>query len=108
MQEKAEFTKMVYKSVILNDNISPLSILKKIKELSQSWVLTKGMYLYFTASIKYIKTRSILRTNRILEYFFSPFTLCLLVYIMLYFLYSKNGGEDDQNGEGDDRSIQKI
>lgn len=48
---------------------------------------TKKMYLYFIASIKYIKTRSILHTNRILEH--SSFPLHLLpfnFYIMTILL----------------------
>lgn len=90
---------MGYKSVILNDDISLLSILKKIKELSV--MNTKGMYLYFIASIKYIKTRSILCTNRILEYSsFSLYPLPFNFFIMIYFFYTKNDEQDDQNGGG--------
>lgn len=60
---------------------------------------TKGMYLYFIASLKYIKTRGILCTNRILEYSsFSLYPLPLNFYIMIYLFHSKNDGQEDQNG----------
>lgn len=51
---------------------------------------TKGIYLYFIASLKYIKTRSILCTNRILEYSsFSLYPLPLNFYIMMYLLMGR-------------------
>lgn len=62
---------------------------------------TKKMYLYFIASIKYIKTRGILCTNRILEHSSFPLhPLPFNFYIMIYFFYSKNDGQDDPNGGG--------
>lgn len=73
----------------------------KENESINSIMTTKKMYLYFIASIKYIKTRSILCTNRILEHSSFPrHPLPFNFYIMIYFFYSKNDGQVDPNGGG--------
>lgn len=80
--------------------VYPYSYPKEYKSIN-SVMSTKKMYLNFITSIKYIKTRSILCTNRILEHSaFAFHPLPFNFYIMIYFFYSKNDGQDYQNGGG--------